>query len=138
MVFPKEVSSTLFYLISTFMTCQKILMRSVCNMQTSLYRHTRPQHFVECTEKIDNDIKDLQRWSKTQNLLFNSKKTKTVLFSTQQMARRHQFEYEIKSLDEKNIERVKTFKLLGITFSEDMKWNAHIKKGALFYCPWRN
>ena len=51
-----------------------------------------------------------------------------MLFSTQQMARRYQFEYEIKSLDEKTIERVKTFKLLGITFSEDMKWNTHIKK----------
>ena len=44
------------------------------------------------------------------------------------MAKRHKFDFEIKSADGNIIERVKQFKLLGVTFSEDMKWNANIKK----------
>jgi len=95
---------------------------------TSLYRHTKPRQLAECADQMNSDIKNIQRWSESQNLLFNAKKTKTMLFATQQMARRHEFEYEIKSINEKPIERVKEFKLLGLTFSEDMKWNSHIKQ----------
>ena len=95
---------------------------------TSLYRHTKPRKLAECVGKVNDDIKNLEQWSESHNLLFNSKKTKTLLFSTQQMARRHNLDYEIKSSDEKTIERVREFKLLGVTFSEDMKWNAHIKR----------
>ena len=93
---------------------------------TSLYRHTKPRELAECVEKVNNDVKNIQTWSQSQNLLFNAKKTKTMLFATQQMARRHEFDYEIRSIDDKTIERVKDFKLLGVTFSQDMKWNAHV------------
>ena len=74
---------------------------------TSLYRHTKPGQLAECAEKLSHDIKDLQKWSESQNLLFNAKKTKTMLFSTKQMARRHDFTYQITSINEKTIERVK-------------------------------
>jgi len=74
---------------------------------TSLYRHTKPRHLADCADKINDDIQNLQQWSKSQNLLFNTKKTKSMLFSTQQMAMRHQFDFEIKSADGNTIERVK-------------------------------
>ena len=93
---------------------------------TSLYRHTKPRELAECVVKVNEDVKNIQTWSESQNLLFNAKKTKTMLFATQQMARRHEFEYEIRTINDKIIERVKEFKLLGITFSQDMKWNAHV------------
>jgi len=76
-----------------------------------LYRHTKSRHLADCVDKINDDI---------QNLLLNAKKTKP-LFSTQQMDMRHQFDFEIKSADSNTIERVKQFKLLGVTFNEDMK-----------------
>ena len=44
------------------------------------------------------------------------------------MARRHQLQFELKSADGKVIERVANFKLLGVTFSEDLKWNKHVEK----------
>ena len=44
------------------------------------------------------------------------------------MARRHQLNYELKSADGKVIEQVSKFKLLGVTFSEDLKWNKHVEK----------
>jgi len=74
---------------------------------TSLYCHTKPRHLADCADKINDDIQNLQQWSKSQNLLFNAKKTKSMLFSTQQMAMRHQFDFEIKSADGNTIERVK-------------------------------
>ena len=51
------------------------------------------------------------------------KKKKSLLFTTQQMARRHQLNIGLKSADGKVIERVLHFKLLGVIFSEDLKWN---------------
>ena len=77
---------------------------------------------------LNKDVNKLQGWSRDTNLIFNPKKTKSLLFTTQQMARRHQLNFELKSTDGKVIERVTHFKLLGVTFSEDLKWNKHVKK----------
>ena len=43
------------------------------------------------------------------------------------MATRHNFDFEIKSNDGKLIERVPSFKLLGVNFTEDLTWNNHVK-----------
>ena len=67
-------------------------------------------------------------WTKDTNLIFNPNKTKSILFTTQQMAGRHQFDYSLRTTDCKEIEHVSNFKLLGITFNENLKWNAHVKR----------
>ena len=95
---------------------------------TSLYRHSKPRQFDDCVNRIGNDVNDLQGWSKNTNLIFNPMKTKCILFTTPQMAKRHKFKFELKSSDGMQIDRVSNFKLLGVTFSEDMKWNQHVKK----------
>ena len=53
-----------------------------------------------------------------------------MLFATKQMARRHSFNLEVKSNNGKPMERVPAFKLLGVTFTEDLTWNNHIKKAS--------
>ena len=43
------------------------------------------------------------------------------------MARLLKFDVKINSNDGRLIERVPTFKLLGVTFTEDLTWNSHVK-----------
>ena len=94
---------------------------------TSIYRHSKPKMLENCTTQIQGDINTIQNWSNQSNLVFNAKKTKSMLFTTRQMKIKNNLTFEIKSIDGKTIERVPEFKLLGITFSEDMTWNKHIK-----------
>ena len=95
---------------------------------TSLYRHSKPKDLKTCATTLNKDVNGIQGWSKDTNLIFNPKKTKSLLFTTQQMARRHQLNFELESADGKVIERVSNFKFLGVTFSQDLKWKKHVKK----------
>ena len=95
---------------------------------TSIYRHTSPKLFQDCLDQMNSDIRTIQKWSQESNLVFNAAKTKSMLFSTWQMAKKHQFNLQVNSIDGKEIEQVSSFKLLGITFNEDMTWNNHVKK----------
>ena len=56
---------------------------------TNLYYHTKPKDLSECVNKMNIDLKNLINWSNSTNLIFNSTKTKTLLFSTLQMGRTH-------------------------------------------------
>ena len=95
---------------------------------TSLYRHSKPKDLDICSTTLNNDVNEIQGWTKDTNLIFNPNKTKSMLFTTQQMARRHQLDYSLRTTDGKEIERVSNFKLLGVTFNENLKWNKHVKK----------
>ena len=94
---------------------------------TNVYRHCKPQMLQNCCNQMNNDTNVIQTWSYDTNLIFNSKKTKCMLFRTNQMATRHNLDFNIQSNDGKSIERVASFKLLGITFKEDLSWNDHVK-----------
>eukprot|EP00111_Clytia_hemisphaerica_P020366 TCONS_00059994-protein len=87
---------------------------------TSIYRHTKPANLELCSQEVQNDFNVIEEWSRDSNLIFNAKKTKSMLFATSQMARRHDFTFEIKSNNEMIIERVPSFKLLGVTFNENL------------------
>ena len=94
---------------------------------SSLYRHAKPKELTQCSKQMNDDLKAIQNWSHHSNLVFNAAKTKSMLFSTKQLARRHDLNFEIKSTNGETIERVSSFKLLGIVFVEDMTWNEYVK-----------
>ena len=73
----------------------------------------------------------LVKWSTECNLVLNASKTKTILFSSTQMSKRHNLDhkdtFQINNNDQP-LERVDKYKLLGMTFTEHLTWNDHINK----------
>ena len=80
------------------------------------------------SDQINDDIKKIQSWSLNSNLIFNSQTTKSMLFTTSQIKKRHDFQFQILTVDGSNIERTSDFKLLGVIFSKDLKWDNYINK----------
>ena len=71
---------------------------------------------------LEANISSLESWSKKSNLVCNTDKTKTILFSTLQMSQKHNLDnpelYTIKSKDT-IIKKEVTWKVLGIKFHEN-------------------
>jgi hypothetical protein len=95
---------------------------------TSMYRFSKPKSFDQCVAQMNEDVNRVQSWSRNSNLIFNAKKTNSILFATKQMTKRHEFGYQISPTDGSQIKQTSEFKLLGVTFREDLRWNSHINK----------
>ena len=97
---------------------------------TSIYRHFKHGEIQRNVKLMNTELDNITKWSKATNLVFNGDKTKSVLFATWQMNRARQLDapnlYKIIN-EGKEIERVSSFKLLGVTFNQDLTWNEHIK-----------
>ena len=82
-----------------------------------------------CAQNLEKDLNNLLPWSTNENLLFNEDKTKSILFSTSQLAEMHQLSdsntYQIKR-NEKAVKRVQCTKILGIHFDENLSWKDHV------------
>ena len=80
---------------------------------------------------LQSDLSRLVKWSTECNLVLNASKTKTILFSSTQMSKRHNLDhkdtFQINNNDQP-LERVDKYKLLGMTFTEHLTWNDHINK----------
>ena len=96
---------------------------------SSLYDHCKPRNLPSCIQRMTENLEGVIKWSKSTNLIFNSIKTKSMLFSTTQMNRIHNLNRDdvvvLKPCDQE-IARVKSYKILGMTFTENMTWNTHI------------
>ena len=82
-------------------------------------------HFL-CPEKspvtVENEMKNIIRWSQENKLLINMLKTKEMVFH------RPNPRLYIEPPAMQNIERVNEFKLLGVYFCSDLRFNSHISK----------
>ena len=54
---------------------------------TTIYEHAKVKHIHRCRETISVSMKKLNDWSNNSSLALNHKKTKAMLFSTQQMSK---------------------------------------------------
>ena len=75
----------------------------------------------KCSSKLENELKLLEQWSKNTNVVFNCKKTKSMLFSTRKMSQHHQLYNNDKlkiSCNNQTIERVQQYKLVGVAIDE--------------------
>ncbi|XP_070400499.1 uncharacterized protein [Nothobranchius furzeri] len=69
------------------------------------------------------EIRNLETWCKRNNLLINVSKTKELIvdFSTKQ-----ERNYQIPVIKECPVERVSSFKYLGVHITQDLSWSCHI------------
>ena len=47
------------------------------------------KRITKCSGELENELKLLEQWPKNTNLLFNCKKTKSMLFSPRKMSQHH-------------------------------------------------
>ena len=95
---------------------------------TTLYSHCRPIQLEQETIKLTNNLINLKNWSSDANLVFNNKKTKTMLFTTKQLSRAHginNIENKV-SCDGQQLDSTDNLKILGITFNQHLEWKNHI------------
>ena len=80
--------------------------------------------FVKYLEnsKMQHYLNEVTEWSEKNKLNINAEKTKEMVIDFK-ITKQHS---EPLFLDQCTIDRVHTIKLLGLTISDDLKWNAHI------------
>ena len=95
---------------------------------TTIYTSCKPRKLDSCKSLLQQDIDSIGQWSNQSNLLFNAKKTKTMLFSTDEMSRTHDLDKTMLQIASggKQLERVNSQKLLGVNLSTNLKWNVHV------------
>ena len=94
---------------------------------TTLYGHCKPAEIERKTTELSNDLNRLKHWSDASNLVFNNTKTKSMMFTTKQLARAHSLDDAEKiKCNGNQLESVDTLKVLGITFDKHLEWNNHI------------
>ena len=84
---------------------------------STIYRHCRIKNINKCSNEIESELDAVEVWSKDTNLDFDPNKTKVIVISSRQMAQYHQLDSSNKvniKCNNKNIERVKKYKLLDI------------------------
>ena len=79
-----------------------------------------------CADELTNDILSIEKWSEDSNLTFNARKTKSMLFSTQEMSRYYSLHKKLAFTIYSSgtaLERTHSTKLLGVIIHEHLKWN---------------
>jgi len=69
---------------------------------TTLLRHTKVKDLPQIINEMQLEMNNINRWSELRNLCLNATKTKTILFSTSQMSRRHNLQEEIININSNN------------------------------------
>ena len=101
-----------------------ISSESQCLQYTDDFTICRSCKALEVTtysSELENELKPLEQWSKNTNLVFNCKKTKSILFSACKMSQHHQlYNNDILEINCNNqtIERVQQYRLLGVVIDE--------------------
>ena len=57
---------------------------------STIYKSCKANEVTKCSSELENELKLLEQWSKNTNLVFNCKKTKSMLFSTRKVSQHHQ------------------------------------------------
>ena len=96
---------------------------------TTFYNHCKVKDIPTIATSLKTDIESIKSWSKEANLVFNGDKTKVLLFSTSQLSSRHKLDNDNTfniDIDNKNLERKTTWKVLGIHLNQHLDWKEQI------------
>ena len=96
---------------------------------STIYKSCKAKEVTKCSSELENELKLLEQWWKNTNLLFNFKKTKSMLFSTLKMSQHHQL-YDNDMLkiscNNQTIEKIQ-YKLLGAVIDEHFELYTHAR-----------
>ena len=81
----------------------------------------RPSEDVFDETAHRNEIYNLMKWCQGNNLSLNVAKTKELIVNY----RRKEHQFDAITINGETVERVKDFKFLGVTISEDLTWDSH-------------
>ena len=75
-----------------------------------------------CANVSTSELSNMLTWSTSNNLAFNTAKTKAMLFTTSQMEKFHGFEQDVVELKckDKTMEILNEFELFGITIDKNL------------------
>ena len=110
-----------------------ILSESQCIQyadDSTIYRSCKAKEVTKCSSELENELKLLEQWSKNTNLVFNCKKTKSMLHSTRKIIQHHRlYNNDIlkANCNNQTIERVQQYKLLGVAIDEFFELYTHIR-----------
>ena len=94
-------------------------------------RNQGPQYMIQprapashnpALDSLQNSAEYLNRWANENNMIFNVKKTKELVFNF----RTGEIDFPAVTIGNDVIKRVSEAKILGITIQSDLKWNSHI------------
>ena len=98
---------------------------------TTSYIHCKASNIVNSSLVLEKNMNDLFDWSKENDLIFNTAKTKSMLFSTTRMTDIHDLDnsntFDVK-ISGRALDRVKSWKVLGVHLDEQLKWSVQIDK----------
>lgn len=87
----------------------------------------KPICIQDSSENINLELNKICDWLSVNKLSLNTKKTKYMIFHWHQNAAASQINFDLK-IQDINIEKVSTFKFLGITLDSNLNWNEHVKE----------
>ncbi len=90
---------------------------------TSLFCPIDPKNLQVAFDSINRDLNTLERWAAQWRVTFNASKT---VYMHMIVSNRRNFVYPDLFLNNVKLTRVYDHKHLGMVFSHDMKWGAHI------------
>jgi hypothetical protein len=96
---------------------------------TTIYHHSKVSDLSNCQASITSAMQNMGLWSQANSLTLNGLKTQMTIFSTAQLARKHNLvsvPLEV-SVNNTDIQRVECYKLLGIHLTKHLKWGEHVK-----------
>ena len=97
---------------------------------STIYKSCKANEVTKCSSELENELKLLEQWSKNTNLVFNCKKTKSMLFSTRKMSQHHQlYNNDIlkENCNNQAIEREHQYKLFGVVIDEHFERCTHAR-----------
>ena len=98
---------------------------------TNFYEHCKVSEIPQSITMLANAAKSIYAWSRDNNVVFNPKKTRFMLFSTKQMSTKHKLNKmsnKVTMNDNSTLDRVTNSRILGVNFDKNLDWENHVTK----------
>ena len=94
---------------------------------SNIYNHCKPADIPESITKLQTNINEVHKWSKSKNLIFNPDKTKFMIFSTKKSQAKCT-KYTFQADNEIILERTDATKILGVNFQQQLNWDSQVNE----------